>query len=103
MLIQLPTYVTSISLPACCSDAYQNVTLTVGSGWRQSVIAKYMLPYNGNDVWIARITFTVPAGQTVVLRVTDWLLSSDQPSIWSADGSQVMMTFYERTMCVLLV
>jgi hypothetical protein len=38
---------------------------------------------------MTKLTFTVPAGKVVVLRVTDYLLSSDVPSIWDATGEAV--------------
>ena len=65
------------------------MTLLVSTGWRQSLVATWRYGPLGSDIWIARLSFTVPAGSTYVLRVTDWQLSSELPSIWSATGTQV--------------
>ena len=61
----------------------------VDGGWRSSSVVGWTKGSSGNDVWMTKLTFTVPSGKTVVLIATDFMTPSELVAIWSANGTQV--------------
>jgi hypothetical protein len=51
------------------ADEYDTVAGVVDGPWKSSPVVSWLSGNQGNDKWLVKLTFTVPASTTVVIRV----------------------------------